>query len=94
MTRVEPDGDRWRVTATGRDGTATTELYRGVVVANGTLATPNHPQIPGEFDGELLHTSAYKDPTIFRGKRVLIVAPATAAAISPSTPSITPGRWT
>ncbi|WP_277369685.1 flavin-containing monooxygenase [Rhodococcus rhodochrous] len=73
VTRVEPDGDRWRVTATDRDGAATTELYRGVVVANGTLATPNHPQIPGGFDGEILHTSAYKDPTIFRGKRVLIV---------------------
>ena len=26
-----------------------------------------------DFDGELLHTSAYKSPELFKGKRVLVV---------------------
>lgn len=72
VTRVQPDGDRWAVSTTGRAGTIT-ERYRGVVVANGTLAKPNRPHFRGDFDGEILHTSTYKSPTIFRDKRVLIV---------------------
>ncbi len=31
------------------------------------------PQFAGSFDGEVLHTSAYKSPSVFAGKRVLII---------------------
>ena len=35
----------------------------GVVIANGTLSEPAVPTFAGSFDGEMLHTSAYKSPT-------------------------------
>ena len=31
------------------------------------------PEVPGNFDGESLHSCGYKSPEIFRGKRVLVV---------------------
>lgn len=48
-------------------------LYKGVIIANGTLSHPNWPTYPGEFSGEMLHAAAYKSPSIFKDKRVLIV---------------------
>ena len=77
VLKVEPLGDApdtlWRVTSQGADGATTQAAYKGVVLANGTLAEPNAPQWPGQFSGELLHTSAYKHAQQFDGKRVLIV---------------------
>ena len=79
VTSVEPvDGDAsgasgWRVTAVTAGGETVTGEYSAVVLANGTLAEPNVPSFRGEFTGELMHTSAYKAPDVFRGKRVLIV---------------------
>ena len=77
VLKVEPLGDApdtlWRVTSQGADGATTQADYKGVVLANGTLAEPNAPQWPGQFSGELLHTSAYKHAQQFDGKRVLIV---------------------
>jgi cation diffusion facilitator CzcD-associated flavoprotein CzcO len=64
VRRVQRDAEGWSV-----DG----ERVDGVVLANGTLAEPSIPSFPGHFDGELLHSSAYKSATIFAGKRVLIV---------------------
>ncbi|MGW0174715.1 flavin-containing monooxygenase [Rhodococcus sp. NPDC003322] len=72
VVRVEPDGDHWMVD-TEADGRRTTARYRGVIIANGTLSEPNVPAFPGAFAGEVMHTSAYKDPRIFDGKRVLVV---------------------
>lgn len=73
VTRVEPHPEGgYAVTSTGPDGTRT-ERHAGVLVANGTLSEPNVPTFPGHFDGEVLHTSAYKSPTVFTGKRVLVV---------------------
>lgn len=75
---VEPAGDgptplwklRWRE---GEDSAPQEALFKGVIIANGTLAEPNMPRFEGRFDGELLHTSAYKSAALFEGKRVLIV---------------------
>ncbi len=64
VSRVQRESTGWSV-----DG----EHVDGVVLANGTLAEPSIPNFPGHFDGELLHSSAYKSATIFAGKRVLIV---------------------
>lgn len=47
--------------------------FEGVLIANGTLHTPNLPALPGEFAGELLQSSAYKSADIFADKRVLVV---------------------
>ncbi|MBN9182554.1 MAG: NAD(P)/FAD-dependent oxidoreductase, partial [Microbacterium sp.] len=59
----------WMLRATGPDG-ETEKRYDGVVIANGTLAEPNVPRFPGRFDGEILHTSAYKTGPQLAGRRV------------------------
>ena len=77
VLRVEPVSDapdtRWRVTVDAGAGGIETAEYKGVVIANGTLAEPKRPQFEGHFDGELLHTSDYKHAELFKDKRVLIV---------------------
>lgn len=77
VLRVEPVGEGaaplWRVTWTQHGGPAQTAEFKGVVIANGTLAEPSMPRFEGHFDGELLHTSAYKSAELFKGKRVLVV---------------------
>ncbi|HWS50342.1 MAG TPA: NAD(P)/FAD-dependent oxidoreductase [Microbacterium sp.] len=72
VTRLEPREGGWDLTATGPDGERT-RWYAGVILANGTLAEPNIPAFHGAFDGELLHTSAYKSPTQLAGRRVLLI---------------------
>lgn len=56
-----------------RNGERREWRFDGVLIANGTLHTPNLPQLPGDFSGELLHSSAYKSADLFAGKRVLVV---------------------
>ncbi len=69
VTAARPVGDgTWDVVAGGA-----TQRHAGVIVANGTLSEPNVPTFPGRFDGELIHSSAYRSATIFAGKRVLVV---------------------
>jgi cation diffusion facilitator CzcD-associated flavoprotein CzcO len=50
-----------------------TKIYAGVVVCNGHHWCPRMPEYPGRFDGELLHSKAYKRPEQLRGKRVLVI---------------------
>lgn len=56
-----------------RNGEQREWRFDGVLIANGTLHTPNLPQLPGDFSGEVLHSSAYKSADLFTGKRVLVV---------------------
>ncbi len=64
----------WRLRWADKSGQEHEAEFKGLVVANGTLAEPNMPAFKGEFAGELLHTSAYKKAAqMFAGKRVLIV---------------------
>ncbi|WP_223628444.1 NAD(P)/FAD-dependent oxidoreductase [Microbacterium sp. EST19A] len=72
VTRLEPRDGGWDLTSVGPEGEQT-RWYAGVVLANGTLAEPNIPVFPGDFSGELLHTSAYKSPAQLAGKRVLLI---------------------
>lgn len=72
-TPLGRSGEGWEVTSRDADGVERTETYTGVLIANGTLSTPNMPQFKGAFSGELIHSSAYKSATQFDGKRVLIV---------------------
>jgi hypothetical protein len=63
----------WRVSIRTAAGELESAVYKGVVIANGTLAEPNMPKFEGQFTGELLHTSQYKSAGQFKGKRVLII---------------------
>jgi cation diffusion facilitator CzcD-associated flavoprotein CzcO len=56
-----------------QDGVQREWLFDGVLMANGTLHTPNQPALPGPFSGELMHSSAYRSAAVFDGKRVLVV---------------------
>lgn len=74
-TRVldcQPTDEGWEVTW-GKDGETHTESFEGVLIANGTLHCPNRPPLPGEFAGRVMHSSEYRSPSVFTGKRVLIV---------------------
>jgi cation diffusion facilitator CzcD-associated flavoprotein CzcO len=46
---------------------------KGVILATGTLHYPNEPKYEGKFTGEIIHSSKYKSPKSFEGKRVLII---------------------
>ena len=69
VEKVVPENGSWRITA--NDGSS--DLYRGVIIANGTLAEPNIPEFAGEFSGEIFHSSRYKSADVFAGKRVLVI---------------------
>lgn len=47
--------------------------YAAVVVANGHNWDPRWPEVPGHFDGQVLHSSQCKTPEALVGKRVLVV---------------------
>ena len=79
VLRVDPlDNDdantrpRWRVQYE-QTGSTGAEVYDGVILANGTLATPVVPDLPGKFAGQILHTRDYRDASVLTGRRVLIV---------------------
>ncbi|MBD7978307.1 flavin-containing monooxygenase [Serpens gallinarum] len=72
VVELSPDGDGWTVVSE-RAGQRQQRRFDGVLIANGTLHTPNVPVLPGLFDGELMHSAQYRNPEIFKGKRVLLV---------------------
>ncbi|WP_069300281.1 flavin-containing monooxygenase [Neptunicoccus sediminis] len=75
VTAAEPlggSGEGWRVTWE-LGGEEYSGEFAGVLIANGTLSEPNMPEFNGSFDGEMIHSSSYRAPTQFTGKRVLIV---------------------
>ena len=47
--------------------------WRGIIVATGVNWFPNMPAVPGTFDGEQMHSFAFRSADVFKGKRVLIV---------------------
>lgn len=69
---VRPEGENWRVEYDGPSGPGS-ELFCGVLLANGTLSEPNLPSFDGEFTGQVMHSSEYRRAATFTGKRVLIV---------------------
>ncbi|QTS84381.1 NAD(P)-binding domain-containing protein [Ectopseudomonas khazarica] len=72
VVKLERLAQGWRLTSE-RDGEQREWHFEGVLIANGTLHTPNLAQLPGDFQGELLHSSAYKRADIFADKRVLVL---------------------
>jgi putative flavoprotein involved in K+ transport len=48
---------------------------RTLIAATGSFARPHLPRFPGQetFRGRILHVAEYRNPTPFRGKRVVVV---------------------
>lgn len=69
---VERDGAGWLI-STRQGDEVSTRRFDGLLIANGTLHHPNMPTLPGEFAGRLMHASEYRTPSVFDGKRVLVV---------------------
>ena len=44
-----------------------------LVCCTGVTWDPRTPEVPGHFDGEIIHSVRYRDPSQFAGRRVLIV---------------------
>lgn len=73
-----PGSAGWLVTT--RDGqrdapssAPRTRRYQHVLVASGHHAEPQLPALPGQFTGRLLHTHAYREPSVFSDADVLVV---------------------
>ncbi len=62
----------WSVSSIGPNG-AKDEIFDYLIVCTGHHREPLVPDYRGRFSGELLHSSKYKRPDIFRDKRVLVV---------------------
>ena len=70
VTRIDRRGTGWRL------ATSTGEINaRQVVVAIGNQHTPRIPELPGAdgFTGEQLHSSDYRNPRPYQGKKVLVM---------------------
>jgi Flavin-binding monooxygenase-like len=68
VERLVPSGAQWDLQCADGGG-----VYPLVVVCNGLQRKPRHPNYPGHFDGESLHTCDYKSPEQLRGRRVLVI---------------------
>jgi cation diffusion facilitator CzcD-associated flavoprotein CzcO len=70
VRRVVQDGARWLVETSGETIDAPI-----VVVATGMAHAPYRPSWPGmeTFGGSIIHSSDYRSPAAFAGKRVLVV---------------------
>lgn len=68
VSRIDRYHGRWRLTTSNGDLNALQ-----VVVATGYLHTPVIPQWAGTFAGDVSHSSEYRNPTPYAGKRVLVV---------------------
>jgi thioredoxin reductase len=70
VSAVRRDGRGWRVDAGGHSTVAPV-----VVVATGWSAFPYSPTWPGmeAFEGPVLHSTSYRNPDPFIGKRTLVV---------------------
>ena len=76
VKRISPTQDgRWTVVCEQEGLPAIVETFDAVVVASGFYPVPFQPELPGldRFEGEVLHSYAYKGPEDFSGKRVVIV---------------------
>jgi len=67
---VERSGDGWQVSIEGEERP---RRYTGIVMASGHHEVPRMPAIPGQFYGEVLHSSQYSGPSQLTGKRVLVI---------------------
>jgi len=80
---AQTESNEWGLTYIGEDNFERTQHFNKVVVASGRFNKPALPEIPGlaSFAGPcgVAHTSQYKDPDRYRGRRVLVAGCAVSA---------------
>lgn len=69
VLKTEEKDGLWEITLDNGEK----KLYKGLIIANGTLAHPNIPTFKGNFTGEMFHSKDYKSSDVFAGKKVLII---------------------
>jgi cation diffusion facilitator CzcD-associated flavoprotein CzcO len=71
VVRVAREDDRWRAETSGGESVSAPI----VIVATGIADAPYRPSWPGmeAFRGEIIHSSDYRNPMTFAGKRALVV---------------------
>ncbi|KAF5537207.1 flavin depend monooxygenase [Fusarium napiforme] len=69
--RRDGEGNRWVVDIQGSGP----EYFDKVIMATGGNNRPHIPKVEGmdQFEGEVLHSRAFKRPELFKGKRVVVV---------------------
>lgn len=76
VTRIDRSSGGWSLSTSSGE-----IIAQQVVVATGYEHTPRVPDWPGKggFDGAVLHSSAYRNPAPYVGKRVLVVGAGSSA---------------
>jgi putative flavoprotein involved in K+ transport len=77
VTRIERAAGGWHLQTSAGDRSASR-----VVLATGYTRTPYLPDWPGRdtFEGPLSHAVAYREPSAYRGQKVLVVGAGNSAA--------------
>lgn len=78
-----PPGEGWRV-EWEQEGERRSDEYAGVLIANGIFSRPSipefaTPEFADRFDGEIVHSSDYRNADLFADKRVLVVGAGNSA---------------
>ncbi len=78
--RLEDEGV-WEVQVRQADGSVRTMRPQHVMMATGGSDVPNIPDFPGlsDFQGEVLHSSQFRDGRDYAGRKVLIIGTGTSA---------------
>ena len=75
------DNDQWAITLSDSNGNTSTQHFDALAVCSGPFKTPNTniPEIEG-FEGEVIHSSEYRNNKDYVGKKVLVVGLAESGA--------------
>ena len=74
VRHIQPcDDGCYDVTVQPKNGAAVTRRYEAVIIANGHHWAAKYPDIPGDFNGKILHSHDYRTPDAFRDQRVLVM---------------------
>ncbi|KAF2811512.1 FAD/NAD(P)-binding domain-containing protein [Mytilinidion resinicola] len=83
ISKSTSNADGWDIKAETKHASSPHTLqFDKVVLATGAHHTPSAPTLPGAsiFAGQILHSSAFKHPPSFAGKRVLVIGFSNTAA--------------
>lgn len=74
------DDGRWRLIVTDDEGETLTEHFTHLMVCNGHHWDPRHPELPGQFNGRIMHSHEFKRvDDSWRDQRVLIIGAGNSA---------------